>query len=199
MTTTTDTLISELQRLYQTYGDQQYGEQCTQYEHMAQCAWWAEQKGYSRSLIIAAFLHDIGHLLADDQQLVGRDRWGYAQHDILGASWLREHGFPESVCAPIAMHVEAKRYLVATDADYACNLSKASKATLAQQGGPFSYRECQSFAASRNFEDAIRLRQLDELGKAEQFMLPPLQEWLNKVRAFLAISLDKAEVAEVRS
>ncbi len=180
-------LITELERLFTTYGGHGYGEGCTKYEHMAQCACWAEAKGYSDHLIAAAFLHDIGHLLADDEQLPERDEWGYAQHDELGASWLKSFGVSDSVCDPIALHVQAKRYLVATNKDYASNLSVASTVTLAQQGGPFTESECQYFAALPAFADAIQLRELDELGKADDINLPELQYWLEKLQELLKL------------
>lgn len=184
----TTELITELERLFQTYGDNGYGEGCTKYEHMAQCAWWAEQKGYANNLIAAAFLHDIGHMLAEDEQLPELDEWGYAQHDELGTEWLREFCVADNVCQPIALHVQAKRYLVATNLDYAKKLSCASQVTLSQQGGPFSQEECIAFAASAYFEDAIRLREIDELGKSESFDLPPLQYWLGRLPDLLGAS-----------
>lgn len=179
--------ITELQRLFETYGDHGYGENCTKYEHMAQCAWWAEQKGYSDHLIAAAFLHDIGHMLAEDEQLPELDEWGYAQHDELSAEWLREFNIAEKVCEPIALHVQAKRYLVAISPDYAENLSRASQVTLSQQGGAFSPAECALFVSSPFFDDAIRLREVDELGKAENFNLPPLRYWLDRLPDLLAV------------
>ncbi|WLQ16473.1 HD domain-containing protein [Hahella aquimaris] len=171
--------LTELERLFRLYGNRSYGEHCTQYEHMAQCGWWAQQQGGSNALIGAAFLHDVGHLLAEDRDLPGRDQWGYIHHDSLAESWLREHGLPESLVRPIGMHVQAKRYLVATRPEYAKGLSVASKATLSQQGGPFTEEQCREFEADPAFHDAIRLRELDELGKAEEFELPPLKKWVS--------------------
>ena len=176
--------LSELERLFRQYGDQHYGEHCTQYEHMAQCGWWADQKGYDEDLVIAAFLHDLGHLLAEAQNLPGRDQWGYARHDVLAEAWLRDRGFPDSVCVPIGQHVQAKRYLVSAREGYADKMSTASQATLTQQGGPFNEQECRAFEAQPYFEQTLKLRELDELGKAEQFELPALEVWLTRLNRF---------------
>ncbi|WP_020408534.1 phosphonate degradation HD-domain oxygenase [Hahella ganghwensis] len=171
---------AELARLFRLYGGQGYGETCTQYEHMAQCGWWAEQKGYDASTIVAAFLHDIGHLIAEDQDIPGRDRWGYVHHDSLAEEWLRKQGFSENVYQPVGLHVQAKRYLVAAKPGYAEGLSLASRTTLEQQGGAFTKEECLEFERLPGFVNAIRLRELDELGKAEDFTLPELDYWLDK-------------------
>ena len=183
MTASNTGWLSQLEKLYRTYGNRQYGENCTQYEHMAQSGWWADEKGYGENLAIAAFLHDMGHLLAEELELPDRDELGYALHDELASDWLAEKGFPECITMPIAMHVQAKRYLVTTRAGYAEGLSEASYATLAQQGGPFSEQECKEFEASPFFEQAIRLRELDELGKSDDFNLPSLEYWLKRLSA----------------
>ncbi|OZG70959.1 HD family phosphohydrolase [Hahella sp. CCB-MM4] len=177
----------ELERLFRLYGDHGYGENCTQYEHMAQCGWWAEQKGYDSAMAVAAFLHDVGHLIAEDQDLAGRDQWGYVHHDTLAEEWLRRWGFPEEVCQSVGMHVQAKKYLVTAQPGYAEGLSKASRTTLEQQGGPFSDEECREFEKLPGFQNAIRLRELDELGKAEEFELPDLQYWLDASCKLLAM------------
>ena len=45
-------------------GERKYGnENVTQLEHALQCAELAEKKNFSREVITAALLHDIGHLL----------------------------------------------------------------------------------------------------------------------------------------
>ena len=186
MTSSTEKLIANLDRLYRSYGQRHYGENCTQYEHMAQCGWWADQKGFEEELAIAAFLHDVGHLIAEEQDLEDRDELGYARHDELAENWLRQQGLPESICVPIGMHVQAKRYLVTRNKSYLADLSLASKATLAQQGGPFSEAQCLAFESSPHFDQAIRLRELDELGKADDFDLPPLDYWLQRIKHYLS-------------
>lgn len=42
-----------------------FGEPVSQLEHALQAAWFATQDGSSREMVVAALLHDIGHLLHD--------------------------------------------------------------------------------------------------------------------------------------
>ena len=60
-------ITSFLLNLLQTKGsDLQYGnENVTQLEHALQCAELTEKNNYSKEIITAALLHDIGHLLYD--------------------------------------------------------------------------------------------------------------------------------------
>ncbi|MFX5801369.1 hypothetical protein ABTE09_19860, partial [Acinetobacter baumannii] len=79
----------------------------------------------SPALQAAAWLHDIGHLLdgeTDTPTLHGHDD----RHEARAAALLRPW-FGAAVADPVALHVEAKRYLVATQADYAARLSADSQ------------------------------------------------------------------------
>jgi predicted HD phosphohydrolase len=66
--------------------------------------------------VAAALLHDIGHLLHDMPEHVA-DLGIDARHEDLGHAWLAQYFGPE-VTAPVRMHVDAKRYLCATDEEY---------------------------------------------------------------------------------
>ena len=58
------TTVGERIQLFETYGDSQYGgEQVSQLEHALQTAALAESDQASPELIVAALLHDVGHLL----------------------------------------------------------------------------------------------------------------------------------------
>ena len=62
ITAATDT-ANEIMFLYERYGHEDYiGEPVSQIEHMCQCAKLAELAGADADVILAAFLHDIGHL-----------------------------------------------------------------------------------------------------------------------------------------
>ncbi len=67
--------------------------------------------------------------------------------------------------APIALHVEAKRYLCAVEPGYYDQLSDASRRSLAVQGGVMSQAEAAAFARLPAFEAAVLLRRCDDLGK----------------------------------
>ena len=48
------------------FGQHNYEEQVTQYDHAIQAAYLAKAENSSDEMITAALFHDIGHMLADD-------------------------------------------------------------------------------------------------------------------------------------
>jgi predicted HD phosphohydrolase len=165
-------VINQIKNLFDCYGNKYYGESCSQLTHAVSCAWHAKQDGAELTLVVAAFLHDIGHFIADQQQLTGVDEYGHHQHAEIAANWLAEQGFPASVYQPIRYHVLAKRYLMTELSSD--ELSTASNFTLMQQGGLLSSREQRSFEHNNYFHQAITLRKHDDLGK------PLTSTFLNK-------------------
>lgn len=160
------TLI-ELEQLYTFAATQNYsGELVSQQEHALQTAWHAQQSLYEHTtddeFVIAAFLHDIGHLLSNND-LMGK--FGTRHHEQLGAQWLNEHGFSEKVVSLVREHVNAKRYLTHVNPDYYQRLSTASKETLLYQGGSMSEDEARSFEQLPHFSQILALRTCDEQGK----------------------------------
>lgn len=156
-----DEVLQALASLYERAGDIHYGEDVTQLEHAVQCASLAYEADASNSLIVAALLHDIGHLVGP------RDWREKNQHDAIGASLL-EPFFDDAVCQPIRLHADAKRYLCAIEAGYYAALSEASRHSLQHQGGIMTAEECHRFEASEHFEASIALRRWDDTGKCEQ-------------------------------
>ncbi len=160
MTTADDVLA-----LFAAHGGRAYDllEPISQQAHAAQCAARAAAADAAPPLVLAALLHDVGHLLdpeADAKLHAGID----GGHERDGADWLAQR-FPEAVSEPVRLHVAAKRYLVATNPDYAARLSAASTRTLALQGGPMSAAEISAFARHPFGRDALRLRAWDEAAK----------------------------------
>ena len=114
------------------------GEAITQNGGVLQCALLAEQANEPSCLIAACLLHDVGHLLhtlGDDCA----DQGVNDAHEIRAESALRDL-FPASVVAPIAMHVDAKRYLCAVDDGYIATLSPASVTSPTSRWGVFNCR-----------------------------------------------------------
>lgn len=148
-------LISLLERAQGQY----FGEPVTQLEHALQCAHLARLGGSDDEMVIAALVHDIGHLIA------AGDENGSADHDHLGADYLRDFGFSDRVVDLVAGHVEAKRFLTATNPDYHMRLSDVSKHSLMEQGGPMSPAEAELFQRDPLFTDKLKLRAWDEGAK----------------------------------
>lgn len=159
---------------FETRGDSAYfGEAVSQTEHALQAAALAADDNAPNSLIVAALLHDFGHL-AHDETLADSGIDG--RHEDDGARFLSAYFGPE-ITEPIRLHVDAKRYLCATDPTYFAALSPASVASLALQGGPFSERDIAAFEENPFFADAIRLRRYDDIAKEVGKVVPPLEHY----------------------
>ncbi len=163
-------------QLFQKRGGSQYGrEAVSQQEHALQAAFFAETAGVSSSLIAAALLHDVGHLLHqldDDAPERGIDD----RHETLAAQWLERRFGPE-VVEPVRLHVDAKRFLCATEKDYIAQLSPASIVSLRLQGGVMSDDEVRLFRSHPFCEAAVALRRWDDFAKQPQLVTPPIEHF----------------------
>jgi phosphonate degradation associated HDIG domain protein len=168
-------ITDEIMSLYEEHGGAEYaGEKVTQLEHMAQAAQLAEAQGYDEEVVLAAFLHDIGHISEAANGDNEMDGFGIKDHEELGAEFLREKGFSKKITRLVESHVEAKRYLTYKDPAYYANLSDASKRTLEYQGGPMTAEEAGAFEQYPLFDLIIRMRNWDEQAKIEHQPLPDL-------------------------
>lgn len=157
--------LETLERLYATRGRLSYGEDLSQIEHALQCAALAEEADAPPSLVVAALLHDVGHLFASEDVAMGLGVDG--RHEIVGAQALKGL-FGDAVCAPIALHVAAKRYLCIKEANYFRDLSPASRRSLDLQGGPFDVAQAAAFERRPHWRDAVALRRFDDMGKRQE-------------------------------
>jgi phosphonate degradation associated HDIG domain protein len=173
--TTASSVTQEIMQLFEKYGNSDYdGEPVTQTSHMVQCAMLAMKNNADTELVLGAFLHDIGHLLGHQQHSEAMGGFGAVNHEGIGAQYLKEKGFSSRICAMVDGHVAAKRYLVATDANYAAKLSPASQETLRWQGGTMSKKEAAAFSKHPYFKDIIQVRLWDEAAKDYNAVLMPL-------------------------
>ena len=162
-----DEALESIERTFLSADGMAYlGEDVSMIQHQLQAA--ALAVGSTDELVVAALLHDIGHMVAredggaDAAAALADDR--DAHHDSIGGRWLSRWFGPE-VVEPVRLHVAAKRFLVATEPDYAARLSEASVHTLRLQGGPMSATEVEAFAGLAGSTDAIALRRFDEAAK----------------------------------
>ena len=171
--------------LYQHRGAGWYsGEPVTQTEHALQSAWLAEQAGCDDTLVTAALLHDIGHLLhelGEDCALEGLDD----EHEQVAAGFLARW-FPRSVTEPIRLHVPAKRYRCGTDAVYCGQLSSASQLSLQLQGGPLDAAACREFEREPHAVAALQLRDFDDEAKVVGLQTPELQHFRQSLESCLS-------------
>ena len=157
-------VVDKLLELYRQAGNQEYhGEKVSQLEHALQTAQQAVDAGSSDEEIIAALLHDIGHIWPDDDSVV--TDVGVVEHDRIGSEVLLGLGFSEGVAQIVAGHVAAKRYLVANDEEYASKLSDVSVESLRLQGGPMSVEESARFSQAPWSAEKIKVRVWDDQAK----------------------------------
>ena len=175
--------LNDIEGLFAAKGERMYaGEPVTQLQHALQSAHLAEQDGASDALVVASFLHDLGHLINDQGEtptLRGIDD----RHEYVALPFLRDL-FGAAVLQPIRLHVDAKRYLCArgdgriSGAEYWAALSIDSKRSLELQGGIFSDGQAAAFKAEPYSEDGVRLRLWDDRAKREDARTPPIAHYL---------------------
>jgi len=169
-------VTDEILTIFQKCGSSEYfGESVSMTEHALQAAFFARTAGAPPGLIVAALLHDIGHLVDDVPSDIA-DWTTDAHHEQIGGRWLARRFRPE-VSEPVRLHVPAKRYLLATDAGYLAKLSPASVITLKLQGGPMAAHEIAEFENEPFHKDAVRVRQWDDQGKVAGLKTPGLGDY----------------------
>ena len=159
-----------MELLEQRSSDRYGSEKINRLAHALPCAWQAERNGADAELITAALLHDVGHLIHkydDDAAQRGID----ARHEQIGSMFLARH-FGSAVTEPIALHVDAKRYLCANEPGYFETLSAGSVRSLNLQGGPMREHESAAFMQHPYAEAALKLRRWDEGAKVEDLTTP---------------------------
>lgn len=170
-------ILAQLVEIFEQKATGRYGlSDVDQLQHALQSATLAEEAGRSASFVVAALLHDVGHMihaLGEDPASAGIDD----SHEERAAAWLSPH-FPPEVTEPIRLHVPAKRYLCATEPDYFGRLSEDSVRSLALQGGPMSGAEVATFAGLPFAEDAVLLRRIDDRAKDPTRVSPPFRHFL---------------------
>jgi phosphonate degradation associated HDIG domain protein len=158
-----------------------FGEDVSQLEHALQAAYLARQERASDALIVAALLHDIGHLVEEIPEDIG-DLGIDAKHEERGYIWLAAR-FDKEVVEPAFLHVSAKRYLCATDATYMGNLSAASVQSLELQGGPMTSAEVKAFESNDYYREAVALRHWDDKAKIVNLETPSLESYRGMINA----------------
>lgn len=123
-------------------------------------------------LQLAGLVHDVGHAAGG----------GDPDHARAGADAVRPL-FGDRVAGLVGLHVEAKRYLAATEA---YELSPASVLSLSRQGAAMTPAEAQRFAARPEAVAAIALRRADEAAKEVGRVVPGLETWAPRVREYVS-------------
>ncbi|MBS1669664.1 MAG: HD domain-containing protein [Bacteroidetes bacterium] len=179
-------VTEEVMGLYEKHGGEEYaGEKITQLEHMVQAAQLAEVQGFDEEVVLAAFLHDIGHICEAGHGDNEMDGFGIKNHEEIGADYLLSKGFSKKLARLVESHVEAKRYLTFKYPEYYHQLSDASKKTLEYQGGPMEEDEANAFEQYPLFDLIIKMRKWDEEAKIEHKPMPALAHFKMMIQRHL--------------
>ncbi len=119
-------------------------------------------------LAVAGLVHDIGQWLPGGSDETHAEDAAGAVRQALG----------ERVAGIVALHVAAKRYLVATEDAYGGVLSGDSVVSLGRQGGAMSDTEVAVFVNLSWADDAVTLRRADDRGKVEGLAVRDLSHWV---------------------
>lgn len=189
--TKAEQVADEIIHLYQQYGEAEYaGEKVSQLEHMVQAAGLARDQGYEDEVVLAAFLHDIGHIAENQSDTNTMGEYGIKDHEALGAEFLTKRGFSTRLIRLVASHVVAKRWLTLREPGYYDKLSEASKKTLVYQGGPLTNAEADTMEKDPLFREIVQMRRWDEQAKLENQSMPPLSEFKQLIVQHLASQID---------
>ena len=159
--------------------------------HALQCAQLAEWADADNTLVAAALLHDLGQLLDGAAEASLHEE----RHELRALTLLASGGFGSAVLEPIRLHVQAKRYLVASDERYTEGLSDASRYSLSLQGGRMYAEERLLFMAQPHASRALQLRRWDDLAKHPGKRTPGLGHYLNLLDDVLREAQQPARVA----
>jgi predicted HD phosphohydrolase len=80
------------------------------------------------------------------------------------------------------LHVEAKRYLVASEGGYDALLTGDSVRSLGRQGGALSSEEGEAFLRLESAGDALVLRRADDVAKVDGLVVDGLDLWVPLLR-----------------
>ncbi len=118
-------------------------------------------------LAVAGLVHDIADIAFPHDHGDHAARGGLLVEPLLGTR----------VARLVSAHVEAKRYLVATDPEYRARLSPRSIETLQLQGDAFDTADTGRLAADPDLAAILTLRRADEAAKDVAATPPGLQSW----------------------
>lgn len=151
-------------------------------QHALQSAHLAVQANANAQLVAAALLHDIGHILNDEEMPGDCDENLDDKHESRGYQFLVEH-FGAAIADPVRLHVVAKRYLCTKKPDYEAKLSPTSRKSYYDQGGKMSPEEVQQFEAEPFYQEAIQLRHWDDAAKDPSAETPSMKDFVAVMEA----------------
>lgn len=178
-------IVARIQQTFAHRGNEKYADEgVTQLQHALQCAALARQEGAEPAQVVAALLHDIGHILGNRDLPADTGENLDDHHERVGYAFLKNH-FGAAVADPVRLHVAAKRFLCTTDSEYQKRLSPTSYKSFLDQGGLMSEEELASFRSEPHFAQAVAVRRWDDTGKNPQADVPGIEAYLEEINTLV--------------
>lgn len=160
-------VINYILNLYKTKGNTMYDKKISQLTHSFQTLEMAINKGFDEKFQLCCFLHDIGHLLLDENNSSEDFLKEDLKHELIGYRFLKEF-FEDEITKPILLHVQAKRFLCTVNNEYYNSLSDASKESFKIQGGKMTQEQCNTFRNNSYLNLALTLREFEDISKKKE-------------------------------
>jgi predicted HD phosphohydrolase len=145
-------------------------------DHALQCAARARAARAADEVVLAALLHDVGHLLSDAEETP------FSHHGLWAARFLCPF-VPPRVAWLVEHHVLAKRCLCTVDRAYAESLSLGSTRSWIRQGGALDRETRQELEGQPWLADALAVRRWDEEAKEPGAIVPALSAYRDLLEA----------------
>ena len=178
------TIVDDIMSLFARRGAVAYhGEAVSQTEHALQAAELRlSKREHPTTLIVAALLHDVGHLLdGQDEDLAARGLDG--RHEEAGCAWLAEHFGPEQSLSLFGCTSPPSVISVPSTPAILRAFSLPHAAALSLQGGPMTTEEIADFESNPSTQDAVRLRHWDDTAKVPGLNVPGLDHYRERLSA----------------
>lgn len=174
-------VVQRIFDLFETWGSLSYeGGRVTHKEHALQAAALAEHEGAPTKLVLAALLHDIGHLLAIARGDVQNDSVVDVQHQHIAGEWLAG-SFGPDITEPVRLHVEAKRYLCAVDPDYVAQDPSVSLRRVLLKNGILKRSEIREFQENPYHRQAVWLCRIDDRARVAGLTVADLDHYRERL------------------
>ena len=151
-------------------GSRRSDEAVSHLAHALQSAALAREHHAPDEVVLAALLHDVGHLISDGEESASH------HHGMWGARYISAF-VPSRTAVLVERHVVAKRYLCTVDRAYAETLSPVSLRSWLVQGGRLPADTLRDVERQPWLADALRIRCWDDLAKDPRAEVPPLRAY----------------------
>ncbi len=145
-------------------------------DHALQCAARARAARATDEVVLAALLHDVGHLISDNEETA------FSHHGLWAARFLQPF-VPIRVAWLVEYHVLAKRYLCSVDREYAESLSLGSTRSWIRQGGALDLDARREMERQPWLVEVLALRRWDEEAKQPGAVVPALPAYRDLLEA----------------